>query len=82
MKAVVQDTYGSPDVMDLREINKPVVKDEGVLLRVRAAAVNPPTGPASQACRTSPAHTSGCAGRGAAYVVRMSRAPLRRWART
>jgi len=42
MKAVVQDTYGSPDVMELREIEKPVVRDDGVLLRVRAAAMNPP----------------------------------------
>jgi NADPH:quinone reductase-like Zn-dependent oxidoreductase len=40
MKAIVQDKYGSPDVLELRDIDKPVVKDDEVLLRVRAAAVN------------------------------------------
>ena len=42
MKAVVQDTYGSPDVMELRDIDKPLIKEDEVLVRVRAAAVNPP----------------------------------------
>jgi NADPH:quinone reductase-like Zn-dependent oxidoreductase len=40
MKAIVQDRYGSPDVLELRDIDKPVVKDDDVLVRVRAAAVN------------------------------------------
>src|SRR5436309_10602458 len=40
MKAIVQDRYGSPDVLQLRDIDKPVVKDDEVLVRVRAAAVN------------------------------------------
>jgi len=40
MKAIVQDGYGSPDVLHLREIEKPVVGDDGVLVRVRAASVN------------------------------------------
>ena len=40
MKAIVQDKYGSPDVLVLREIDKPVVKDDEVLVRVRAASVN------------------------------------------
>jgi NADPH:quinone reductase-like Zn-dependent oxidoreductase len=38
MKAIVQDTYGTPDVLDLREIDKPVVGDDDVLLRVHAAS--------------------------------------------
>jgi NADPH:quinone reductase-like Zn-dependent oxidoreductase len=42
MKAICQDTYGSPDVMELRDIDVPVIKDGEVLVRVRAAAVNPP----------------------------------------
>ena len=42
MKAIVQDTYGSPDVLELRDIDPPVVKDNEVLVQVRAAAVNPP----------------------------------------
>ena len=42
MKAIVQDKYGSPDdVLQLREINKPVVGDDEVLVRVRAASVHP-----------------------------------------
>jgi NADPH:quinone reductase-like Zn-dependent oxidoreductase len=41
MKAIVQDEYGSPDVLELREIDKPVVKDDEMLVRVRAASVNP-----------------------------------------
>ena len=40
MRAFVQDRYGSPDVLELRTIDKPVVKDDEVLVRVRAAAVN------------------------------------------
>jgi NADPH:quinone reductase-like Zn-dependent oxidoreductase len=41
MYAVVQDTYGSPDVLELREIDKPVVGDDEVLVQVRAAGVDP-----------------------------------------
>jgi len=42
MKAIVQDKYGSPDdVLQLREIAKPVVGDDEVLVRVRAASVHP-----------------------------------------
>src|SRR3712207_1251836 len=40
MKAIVRDTYGSPDVLELREIDKPVVKDDEVLVRVHAAGVD------------------------------------------
>ncbi|MBI3972065.1 MAG: NAD(P)-dependent alcohol dehydrogenase [Chloroflexi bacterium] len=42
MKAIVQDKYGSPEaVLKLQDIEKPVVKDDEVLVRVRAASVNP-----------------------------------------
>jgi hypothetical protein len=37
MKAIVQDEYGSPNVLHLQEIQKPQVGDEDVLLRVHAA---------------------------------------------
>jgi NADPH:quinone reductase-like Zn-dependent oxidoreductase len=40
MKAIVQLGYGLPDVLRLKEIDKPVIKDDEVLVRVRAAAVN------------------------------------------
>ena len=40
MKAILQHTYGSPDVLELRDIDRPAVKDDEVLVRVRAAAVN------------------------------------------
>jgi len=41
MKAVVQDTYGSPAVLELRDIDKPVVGDDDLLVRVHAAGVDP-----------------------------------------
>ena len=41
MKAVVQDEYGSADVLELRDIDMPVVGDGEVLLRVHAAGVEP-----------------------------------------
>ncbi len=41
MKAIVQDTYGSPDALELRDIDKPVVGDRDVLIRVHAAGVDP-----------------------------------------
>ena len=40
MKAIVQEGYGSPDVLRLREIGLPAVADDGVLVRVHAASVN------------------------------------------
>src|ERR1700755_2915385 len=40
MKVSVQPRYGSPDVLQLRDIDKPLVKDDEVLVRVHAAAVN------------------------------------------
>jgi NADPH:quinone reductase-like Zn-dependent oxidoreductase len=40
MKAIVQTEYGSPDVLSLQEIDKPVVTANGVLVKVRATSVN------------------------------------------
>jgi len=41
MKAIVQDKYGAPDdVLELNEIDKPVVNDDEVLVGVHAAGVN------------------------------------------
>src|SRR3989442_9081770 len=41
MKAVVQDTYGTSEVLELQDIAKPEIGDGDVLVRVRAAGVNP-----------------------------------------
>jgi NADPH:quinone reductase-like Zn-dependent oxidoreductase len=41
MKAIVYEMYGSPDVLELRDIDKPSVSDDGVLVRIRAASANP-----------------------------------------
>jgi NADPH:quinone reductase-like Zn-dependent oxidoreductase len=40
MKAMVHDRYGSPDVLELRDIDRPSPKPNEVLLRVRAAGVD------------------------------------------
>jgi NADPH:quinone reductase-like Zn-dependent oxidoreductase len=41
VKAVVQDTYGSAAALELRDIDKPVVGDDDLLVRVHAAGVDP-----------------------------------------
>ncbi|MGA3488129.1 NAD(P)-dependent alcohol dehydrogenase [Micromonosporaceae bacterium DT55] len=41
MKAIVQDVYGPADVLELRDIDRPSVGDDEVLVRVRAAGVDP-----------------------------------------
>jgi NADPH:quinone reductase-like Zn-dependent oxidoreductase len=39
MKAIVHSRYGAPDVLELKDIDQPVVNDDAVLVRVHAAAV-------------------------------------------
>ena len=41
MKAIVQEHYGSPDGLELREVDTPVVGDDEVLVRVRGASMHP-----------------------------------------
>jgi NADPH:quinone reductase-like Zn-dependent oxidoreductase len=41
VKAIVQDTYGSADVLELRDVEDPVVGEHDVLVRVRAAGCGP-----------------------------------------
>jgi NADPH2:quinone reductase len=40
MRAVVQDRYGPPEVLRIEEVERPVPKDDEVLIRVRAATVS------------------------------------------
>jgi NADPH:quinone reductase-like Zn-dependent oxidoreductase len=41
MQAIVQDRYGPPERLRLREVERPVAGDDEVLVRVRAASVHP-----------------------------------------
>jgi NADPH:quinone reductase-like Zn-dependent oxidoreductase len=41
MKAIVHERYGRPDVLELREVDMPVIEDHQVLVRVLASSVNP-----------------------------------------
>ncbi len=63
MKAIVQTAYGAPgDVLELREIDRPAIGDDEVLVRVRAASLHPDVW-----------HTV----RGVPYVLRIMGAGLR-----
>src|ERR1700730_2594926 len=41
MKAILYHRYGSPDVLQLEDTEKPTAADDEVLIKVRAASVNP-----------------------------------------
>jgi NADPH:quinone reductase-like Zn-dependent oxidoreductase len=41
MRAIIQEKYGSPDDLEFREVDKPAVGNDEVLVRVRAASVHP-----------------------------------------
>ena len=40
MRAIYKDRYGSPDVLGFKEVDKPALTDDGVLVRVRATSIN------------------------------------------
>ena len=40
MKAIVINAYGSPDVLELKEVAVPTIKEDEVLVRVHAASLN------------------------------------------
>ena len=41
MKAIVAERYGRPDVLELRDVERPAIDDRQVLVRVHASSVNP-----------------------------------------
>jgi NADPH:quinone reductase-like Zn-dependent oxidoreductase len=41
MKAIVRTKYGSPDILELKDVDKPVPQDNQALVKIRAASVNP-----------------------------------------
>jgi NADPH:quinone reductase-like Zn-dependent oxidoreductase len=41
MRAIVQDAYGTADVLHMQDIERPIMGDDEVLIRVRAAGVDP-----------------------------------------
>ena len=41
MRAILHERYGRPDVLELRDVDKPTIGDEQVLVRVHASSVNP-----------------------------------------
>ena len=41
MRAVIHDSFGSPDVLEIRDVEKPTPAADELLVRVRAASVNP-----------------------------------------
>ncbi len=40
MKAIVHKKYGSPDFLEFREVEKPIPKNEEVLVKIQAASIN------------------------------------------
>jgi len=41
MRAIVAERYGPPDALELRDVDRPVIEDHQVLVRVHASSVNP-----------------------------------------
>ena len=61
MKAIVHTAYGPPDELQLREVEKPVPKEDEVLIRIHATTVT----------------TTDCNARNMTFVPRFLRLPMR-----
>jgi NADPH:quinone reductase-like Zn-dependent oxidoreductase len=53
--------YGPPDVVEINDLDKPVPRDNEVLIKVRAASVNPLDWKTMKGGRSSFVYSSGCA---------------------
>lgn len=82
MKAIVQDRYGSPGVLELREVERPPVGDREVLVRVRAASVNARDWHLMRGDPYLARLVLACGARRCGSGAPTSRAGWRRWART
>ena len=40
MKAIVYEKYGSPDILELKDVEKPTPNENEVLIKVHAASIN------------------------------------------
>jgi NADPH:quinone reductase-like Zn-dependent oxidoreductase len=60
MQAIVHSRYGPPDALELKDIDKPVITDDAVLVKVRAAAIGKGDWLTVQGLPMSPACGTGC----------------------
>jgi NADPH:quinone reductase-like Zn-dependent oxidoreductase len=40
LKAVVYEKYGSADVLEYKEVEKPTITEDGILVRINASSMN------------------------------------------
>ena len=81
MKAIVQDSYGGPEALELAEIDRPPLGDRDTLVRVRAASIHFGDQMMMRASRSCFARSTGWAGRGTAFPASTSRGRWRPSAR-